>query len=62
MYWVWKNWLPIGIPEPVRYRDRYLFSYPIGYRIEFEYRVLNLSLQMGSTIHDPNPTHCHPYS
>ena len=62
MNWVWGNGLPTGIPEPVGYGDGYLFSYPIGYRVGFGYRVLSSGLGMGSILPDPNPTHCHPYN
>ena len=61
MDWIWGNGLPTGIPEPVGYGDGYLFSYPIGYRVGFGYRVLSSGLGMGSILPDPNPTHCHPY-
>ena len=61
MGWIWENGLSVGISEPIGYGDGYLFSYLIGYRIEFGYRILSSDLDMNSIIPDPNPIHCHPY-
>ena len=61
MGWVWGNELSVGISEPIGYGYGYLFSYPIGYRVGFGYRILSSDFGMGSILPDPNPTHCHSY-
>ena len=59
MNWIWENELPMDIFEPNGYEDEYLFSYPIGYRIGFGYKVLSSDLEMSSTIPNPNFIYCH---